>query len=119
MTIVLGVNAYAAELTLADITHVAVNSDPKANLFKKLGYALLNRPDPQFVLERIRNARARTSVEEKLAKAFPDETFSGQIHSIEHHLAHLTSCFLVSPFEEAVTVSVDGFGNFVRNHLKC
>jgi carbamoyltransferase len=44
--------------------------------------------------------------------AFPDDAFSGKIHRVEHHLAHLASCFLVSPFEEAVTVSVDGFGDF-------
>jgi len=30
----------------------------------------------------------------------------------ENHLAHLGSAFLVSPFEEAVAVSVDGFGDF-------
>jgi carbamoyltransferase len=34
------------------------------------------------------------------------------LHPVEHHLAHLGSAFLVSPFEEAVTVSVDGFGDF-------
>src|SRR5208337_1218415 len=36
----------------------------------------------------------------------------GQVHQIEHHLAHLSSAFHVSPFEEAVVVSVDGFGDF-------
>ena len=30
----------------------------------------------------------------------------------ENHLAHLGSAFLVSPFDEAVAVSVDGFGDF-------
>ena len=34
------------------------------------------------------------------------------MHHIEHHLAHLSSAFHVSPFEEAVVVSVDGFGDF-------
>jgi carbamoyltransferase len=28
-------------------------------------------------------------------------------------MAHLASAFLVSPFEEAIAVSVDGFGDFV------
>ena len=35
-----------------------------------------------------------------------------RLHRVEHHLAHLASCFLVSPFQEAVAVSVDGFGDF-------
>ena len=34
------------------------------------------------------------------------------MHAVEHHLAHLASAFLVSPFDEAVAVSVDGFGDF-------
>jgi carbamoyltransferase len=31
---------------------------------------------------------------------------------VEHHLAHLSSAFHVSPFDKAVVVSVDGFGDF-------
>src|SRR5262249_17321015 len=30
----------------------------------------------------------------------------------EHHVAHLSSAFHVSPFEEAVILSMDGFGDF-------
>ena len=45
-------------------------------------------------------------------RPFPGERFTGALHPIEHHLAHLSSAFHVSPFHEAVTVSVDGFGDF-------
>ena len=31
---------------------------------------------------------------------------------VAHHLAHLASAFFVSPFDEALAVSVDGFGDF-------
>ena len=31
---------------------------------------------------------------------------------VEHHLAHLASAYYCSPFERAVVVSVDGFGDF-------
>ncbi len=34
------------------------------------------------------------------------------MHFVEHHLAHLSSAFHCSPFDEAVAVSVDGFGDF-------
>jgi carbamoyltransferase len=34
------------------------------------------------------------------------------VHEVEHHLAHLSSAFHVSPFDDAVVVSVDGFGDF-------
>lgn len=38
--------------------------------------------------------------------------FRGKIDHVEHHLAHLSSAFLVSPFHEAAVASVDGFGDF-------
>jgi len=101
-----------ARIGLSDVGHIAVNSDPKANLLRRLGYTILARPDPKLVLDRIRNQRKRSSVAYELESAFPGSRFGGTIHRVEHHLAHLASCFLVSPFAEAVAVSVDGFGDF-------
>ena len=97
---------------LADVEHVAVNSDPKASFLKKVGFALRRRPDIGLILDRVRNQSKRQSIEAELAAAFPDAAFKGRVHRIEHHLAHLASCFLVSPFREATVVSIDGFGDF-------
>ncbi len=93
-----------AKLALGDVRHIAVNSDPKANLLKKVGYTMSKRPDLRLVLDRIRNAKERAGVEQELEHAFPDQVFHGQVHHVEHHLAHLASCFLVSSFQEAVAV---------------
>jgi carbamoyltransferase len=101
-----------AGITLADVDHVAVNQDSRANIGKKVAYTLLKRPDLSLVLDRIRNKRERDGLDAQLAKAFPGEAFAGKLHSVEHHVAHLSSAFHVSPFEEAVVVSVDGFGDF-------
>lgn len=101
-----------AGIKLEGVDHVAVNSDPKASLLKKIGYALKQRPNLGLVLDRIRNQKERQSVEAELAHAFGGAGFKGKVHRIEHHFAHLASCFLVSPFKEATTVSVDGFGDF-------
>ena len=98
--------------SIGDVDAVAVNSDPKASLLRRVGYVALNRPDPRLVLDRLRNQKKRHSIEGELAEAFPGETFRGQVHRIEHHLAHMASTFLVSPFRRAVTVSIDGFGDF-------
>ena len=56
----------------------------------------------------------------------PAEKLKAKISYVEHHIAHLASAFMVSPFEQAAVVSVDGFGDFVGamwgigsgNHLK-
>lgn len=101
-----------AGASLADVEIVAVNSDPGASFLKKVGYTLRSRPDLALVLDRVRNQGRRQSIEAELAAAFPGSAFKGRVQRVEHHLAHLASCFLVSPFREASVVSVDGFGDF-------
>jgi carbamoyltransferase len=99
-------------LTLADVDHIAINQDPSANRVRKALYLLTQRPDPRLVLDRLRNRKARKSLRDHLDEAFPGSSFRGTIENVEHHLAHLSSAFHVSPFEEAAVVSVDGFGDF-------
>ena len=99
-------------VSLSTLPHLAINQDSRANIGKKVAYTLLKRPDLSLVMDRIRNKRERDGLDVHLAKAFPGETFHGEIHAVEHHIAHLSSAFHVSPFEEAVVVSVDGFGDF-------
>jgi len=101
-----------AGITLADVAHVAINQDSRASLGRKIWYTLTQRPDLKLVLDRLRNKSKRESLQIQLAKAFPGQAFNGRVHAVEHHLAHLSSAFHVSPFEEAVAVSVDGFGDF-------
>jgi carbamoyltransferase len=101
-----------AGATLADVAIIAVNSDPRANLLRKVAYALRSRPDLALILDRVRNKAKRQSIGTDLVAAFPREAFNGRVHRVEHHLAHLASSFLLSPFREATVVSVDGFGDF-------
>jgi carbamoyltransferase len=83
-----------------------------ANFLRKIRYLVTNPPELGLVLDRVRNRRSREKVPDQLTRAFPGERFTGTFHNIEHHLAHLSSAFHVSPFEQAVVVSVDGFGDF-------
>ncbi|MFQ5507753.1 MAG: carbamoyltransferase [Leptospirillia bacterium] len=101
-----------AGASLAEVDWLAINTDPRANLWQKLLYTVKQRPGLDLILGRLRNMGQRLSVEERLQNDFPGERFGGQVAQVEHHLCHLASGFLVSPFESAVTVSVDGFGDF-------
>lgn len=103
---------HEAGMRLGDVGIVALNQDARANLLKKLGYLASRRPDLALVLDRIRNKRKRVSVGAELERCFPGERFKGELHEVEHHVAHLGSAYLVSPFSEATAVSVDGFGDF-------
>jgi carbamoyltransferase len=108
-----------ARLGLEDVDHVALNQDPRANLWRKFGYTLAHRPKFGMVLERLRNQQRRASVSLHLSEAFPSEHFRAQVHAVEHHLAHLSSAFHVCGFEDAVAVSVDGFGDFASAAWGC
>ncbi|HEY7298523.1 MAG TPA: carbamoyltransferase C-terminal domain-containing protein [Xanthobacteraceae bacterium] len=101
-----------AGISLSDIDHVAVNADRRANLMRKALYLLARRPSAKLIRSKLANRRARADPATLLARAFPRQPFRGEIKTVEHHRAHLSSAFHLSPFYEAVAVSIDGFGDF-------
>src|SRR5579863_687026 len=102
----------AGKIDMADVDHVAINRNPKTNLPHKLAFMLRHRPDWRYVLDRLRHGQHWASLGEEIARSFSQSPFRGEDHHVEHHLAHIASAFLVSPFDEAVAVSVDGSGDF-------
>ncbi|TAJ25809.1 MAG: carbamoyltransferase [Reyranella sp.] len=101
-----------AGISLGDVDHVAVNSDNRANRWRKLAFALTSGVSPAYILSRLRNRGERADIAGNLARHLPGQEFRGTTHAVEHHLCHLASAFLVSPYDKAVAVSVDGFGDF-------
>lgn len=101
-----------AGIPLDEVDHIALNQDNRANLARKLTYLFRRQPSPALIVHRLQNRSRRQGVPDLLARRFPDQTFFGSIHNIEHHVCHLYSAFYVSPFPEAAIVSVDGFGDF-------
>jgi carbamoyltransferase len=95
-----------------DVDHIAVNQNSRANLGAKLRYVASGRAGLGLVVERLKQRKARASVPDLMARAFAPHPLRAEFHHVEHHLAHLSSAFHVSPFDEAAVVSVDGFGDF-------
>ncbi|WP_395747021.1 carbamoyltransferase [Prosthecobacter sp.] len=104
-----------AGLKLGDVDHIAINRNPKVNNLRRALYVLRKRPSLSLMLKRLGNIRRAGSFEDSVQAAFPGEKLRAQVHRVEHHLAHLASGFLVSDFEEAVCLSVDGFGDFASS----
>lgn len=100
-----------AGLTLADVDAIAINQDSSANLGRKFAYAARSRPSLSLIVDRIKNKQERAGAADELARTL-GPGFRGKVHQVEHHLAHLSSAFHVSPFDDAALVSVDGFGDF-------
>jgi carbamoyltransferase len=104
-----------AGLKLGDVDHIAINRNPKVNNLRRMLYVMRKRPSLGLILKRFGNIRRAASFEEQVESAFPGEKMRAQVHHVEHHLAHLASGFLVSGFDEAVCLSVDGFGDFASS----
>src|ERR1043166_96507 len=101
-----------SSLSICDLDHIAVNRKPGVNNLRRLAFVVAHRPDVGLIFNRVKNIRKAAGLEIALQEAFPGKTIKARVHHIEHHLAHLASAFLVSEFDEAVCVSVDGFGDF-------
>ena len=96
---------------LRDVDHIAINRQPGVHNWRRLGFVLAHRPHPKLMWQKIKNIRRAASIKETLEAKYKLE-LKADIHHVEHHLAHLASAFLVSGFEEAACLSIDGFGDF-------
>ena len=103
-------------VSLGDVEHISINRNPGVNNWRRLGFVLTHRPDPRLMIQKIRNIRSASSAHEALEKAY-GISLKAQIHHVEHHLAHLASAFLVSRFDEAACISIDGFGDFASTAM--
>lgn len=98
-------------ININDVAHVGFYEKPFLKLERVLSQHLQMFPlslktflssIPSWVNEKLRVPKM---VRKKLG-------YKGGILFIEHHLAHAASTFLVSPFEEAAIVTVDGVGEW-------
>src|SRR3989440_13057191 len=103
-------------MTLRDVDHIAINRQPGVHNRKRLRFVLSHRPSPALMWQKIKNLRSAASVKDKLEEHYGHD-IKAQVHHIEHHLAHMASAFLVSGFQEAACISIDGFGDFASTAL--
>ncbi len=103
-------------IPLQDVDHIAINRKPGVNNWRRLAFVLRHRPDPRLMMQKVRNIRRASSAKEALELAYR-VSVRAQVHHVEHHLAHLASAFLVSRFEEAACISIDGFGDFASTAM--
>ena len=100
-----------AKLRLEEVDHIAINRKPGVNNLRRLEFVLTHWPHPRLIAQKIKNIRSAASVKETLQANYRIE-IKAEVHHVEHHLAHLASAYLVSGFNEAACISIDGFGDF-------
>lgn len=124
----------AAGVSIEEVDHIGISRSPSANLHKKILYAATRavknitggkssgeqqgtaeRNLITTVRERLANAAKVRDLKDDLADALgiSKNQLKARFHNIQHHHAHLASAFLVSPFQKAALLSIDGFGDFI------
>lgn len=106
-----------AGIGIEDLDHVGISRDPSAHLHKKILFAAMRIKSlaRSQIKDRLGNAARVRDLKEELGRVFsvPKKHLRARFHNIEHHRAHLASCFFVAPFERAALLSIDGFGDFI------
>lgn len=104
-----------AGLGIEDVDAVAVGRDPGANRGAKVKYALRH----PWRLPNYLKILGRRSDLSDLKPVFateldvPLERLRFRQVNVEHHIGHIASAYLVSGWDEAAGISIDGSGDFV------
>jgi len=104
-----------AGINVNDLDYIAINRNPKANLSKKIIFALRKRPSFSLIKQRLENYSNIGNIKKTFCHEFgiDEDSLKAPVVNVEHHLAHMASAFFVSPFDSAAILSIDGFGDFV------
>ena len=98
----------------SEITDIAINTNPLSNIKEKtfffLKNYLLGAKKKEIASRIIKKLNIKKDINnflypKKLSKKI-------KIHYIDHHISHIASAFYASKYNDAVGLSIDGFGDF-------
>jgi carbamoyltransferase len=94
-----------------DIDHVAIPRKRSAHLFHKALWAMRM---PKLAANRASVWKRFGDIKESIAHSLDvrPSDFNPQFHYVEHHIAHVSSSFYASPFQDAAVLSLDALGDF-------
>tara|TARA_Y100000310_G_scaffold100506_2_gene98368 strand:+ start:6357 stop:8120 length:1764 start_codon:yes stop_codon:yes gene_type:complete len=101
-------------ITINELSHVGFYEKPLLKFERVLSQHLQSFPKswktflssmPSWLTEKLRIMKI---IKKKLQ-------YKGDVHFIEHHLAHAAAAYLVSPYKKAAIVTVDGVGEWTTS----
>lgn len=102
-----------AGIAQGDIDHVAVSIKPTHQWFAKFLHAL---KAPHKSLPFIRHELVAGLFKQQRFRRWYQSTWPGSrrppVHYVQHHLSHAAGSFLVSPYEHAAIMAMDGAGEW-------
>lgn len=105
---------------IRDVDQIGIARDSKANLRQKMAYVLRNLGKVRKAArKRLKDRAGLQGLESQVAQAcgVQESALRAKFKRVEHHLAHAASAYLVSPFEDAAILTIDGFGDFASAML--
>ena len=104
---------------ISDVDHLAIGRDPDVHQRVRLAYGLRN-PAKLLNLARLRaRGQSLKDMPSLVARelAVDPARLRFRQHNVEHHVAHIASAYLCSPWDRAAGLSYDGSGDFVSTML--
>ena len=97
-----------------DITDISINTNPLSNINYKILYFLKNYLLGNKKYEIINRLKKKINLKNDINNNLKPDSLNHKtkIHYIDHHLSHIASAFYPSNFDDAVGLSIDGFGDF-------
>ena len=110
-----------AGLLAADVDRVAVSIKPSKDWHRKLAYGMRHVAHSKpFLKHEIWNTYFKQgALRSWFHKTWPNRNARPRLEFIPHHLCHAGGSFLVSPFERAAILSLDGSGEWSTSYLGC
>ena len=99
---------------LSEISDITINTNPSSNLQHKIVYFLKNYMNGEKKWEIYKRTKEKFNILESINKNIGAEKLlpKTRIHYIDHHLAHISSAFFASGYDQSMGLSIDGFGDF-------
>ena len=101
-----------SNIDINEINYITTNSNFYSNLHLKVYFSINKIVNPAFLINQIIRKRKKTNLKNTIKKSFSINKLFPKIVNIDHHLSHISSSFFCSPFDESISISIDGFGDF-------
>lgn len=98
----------------SEITDISLNTNPLSNFGKKSIFFLNKYILGAKKYEIAKRIKKKLTIKDLINKQSENHYFEKKvkIHYIDHHISHIASAYYASGFEDAVGLSIDGFGDF-------
>lgn len=108
-----------AGLSAKDIDHIALSIKPTLNTGARLLYGLKNFSNamPFIKHELMAGNNKRLAFRRWFNSTFGHLAKKPQVHFIPHHVCHAVGSFLVSPYEKAALLGLDGAGEWATSYM--